>query len=208
MRHLPLLLLTILSLTLAAAGRAQSIRSSSRPHQQRETLRRYSVSVGAGASPAFLLAGSQQGPVVQLAAQRHLNERLALGVAFAQGTVRGTPFVDYHGVESTQTTRTRHFAARLRGSFVRQGALEVYGGLHLGLNVRRGTATHVFPEGMSGAGADAYIAERPSPFSPDGVQVSPVGFIGASFEVHRGVALAAELGNNLALANLGVEFRF
>ncbi len=209
MRSLLLTLLVAFGSVSLALAQSTSSGSSSRAHKQQNTLRRTMISAMVGISPSAIFAGSsQQGPTVQVALQRRLTDRVALGVAVGRATAVGTPFEDHFGVRSTLTKTTTHVGARLRGTFVRSGGLEVYGGLQLGLNINRGTQAHSFPEAMAAENQEAYIAGRTSPFGEDSNQIRPVGFLGTSLELVRGLSLVAEIGNNLSIGQAGLEFQF
>ena len=169
---------------------------------------RYVVSGGIGLMPTFLIGGTQERPVVQGSFQYYLNDRVAVGLGFANSESTSDAFVDYEGVQSWLTSNVTHVGARLSGSILRKGPLELYGGIQLGVNVTNATYRHDFPEGLVVESEENYIQNRPNPFGDPRTQVSTIGFFGVSIEVLPHVHIMSEVGNNLSLAMAGLEVRF
>jgi len=169
---------------------------------------RYVVSAGVGLMPTFLVGGSQDRPVIQGAAQYYLNERISVGLGFANSESTSSPFVDYEGVTSWMTSEVTHIGARLSGSIFRTGPVEFYGGIQLGVNTVKASYRHEFPEGLVVDDEEFYIEDRPNPFGDPRTQLSTIGFFGVSIEVLPHVHIMSEVGNNLSLAMAGLEVRF
>lgn len=169
---------------------------------------RFVVSAGLGLMPTFLVGGTQEKPVLQGAVQYYLNDRVSVGLGFANSVSTSEPFVDYEGVSSWVSNKVTHIGARLSGSIIRTGPVEFYGGLQLGVNTVQATYRHEFPEGLVIESEENYIAERPNPFGEPRTQISTIGFFGVSIEVLPHVNIMSEVGNNLSLAMAGLEVRF
>jgi len=194
----------------ALTASAQSDTRNLEPEQRRVIPRndRFVFSAGVGLMPTFIFGGTQDRPVVQGAFQYYLNERIAVGLAYANSESTSGPFVDFDGVSSWMTSNVTHVGARLSGTIVRTGILEFYGGLQLGVNTNKATFRHDFPEGLVIESEETYLAERPNPFGEPRTQLSTIGFFGVSVEVLPHVHIMSEVGNNLSLAMAGLEVRF
>lgn len=194
--------------TLTAS--AQSDSRNSEPEQRRIVPRndRFVASAGVGLMPTFLAGGTQERPVIQGAFQYYLNERIAVGLAYANSESTSDAFVDFEGVSSWMTSNVTHVGARLSGTIIRTGIVEFYGGLQLGVNTNKVSFRHVFPEGLVIESEENYLAERPNPFGEPRSQLSTIGFFGASIQVLPHVHIMTEVGNNLSLAMAGLEVRF
>ncbi|MFK8058161.1 MAG: hypothetical protein AB8F78_18690 [Saprospiraceae bacterium] len=194
----------------AFTANAQSESRDLEPEQRKVIPRndRFVVSAGVGLMPTFLVGGSQDRPVIQGTFQYYLNDRIAVGLGYANSESTSEPFNDFEGVTSWMTSNVTHVGARLSGTIVRTGPVEFYGGLQLGVNTVKATYRHDFPEGLVVESEEFYLAERPNPFGQPRTQMSTIGFFGVSVEVLPHVHIMSEVGNNLSLAMAGLEVRF
>jgi len=201
-------LVALCAFTLNAQSSTRNFDPEEAPSKVIPRNNRFVVSAGAGLMPTFLVGGTQERPVIQGAFQYYLNERISVGVGFANSESTSSAFVDFEGVSSWMTSNVTHIGARLSGSIFRKGPLEFYGGLQLGVNTINSTYRHEFPEGFVIDTQESYLADRPNPFGDPGTQLSTVGFFGVSIEVLPHVHIMSEVGNNLSLAMAGLEVRF
>ncbi len=199
-------LLTLFAFNANAQSESRDLEAPPRKIVPRKD--RFVVSAGIGLVPTFLKGGTQEGPVVQGAFQYYLNERVAIGLGYANSESTSDAFVDFEGVQSFVTTDVTHIGARLSGSFVRMGPVELYGGIQLGVNTAKASYRHVFPEGLQIESEESYLENRANPFGEPRTQISTVGFLGVSVEVLPHVHLMSEIGNNLSIAMAGLEVRF
>jgi len=194
----------------ALDANAQAEQRNLEPEQRKITPRndRFVVSAGVGLMPTFLVGGNQDKPVIQGAFQYYLNDRVAVGLGYANSESTSEPFTDFEGVTSWMTSSVTHIGARVSGTIVRSGPVEFYGGLQLGVNTAKATYRHDFPEGVVVESEENYLSERPNPFGRPRTQLSTIGFFGVSVEVLPHVHIMSEVGNNLSLAMAGLEIRF
>lgn len=169
---------------------------------------RFAFMATTGLVRSFVRNGTNDAPTIQAAASYYLTPRLSLGMSFGRSEATGEPFVDPNDVKSYLSTTITHFGARVTGSMVRTGPLELYGGLQLGINGARSSQRHEFPSNMQVENEAEYIAERPDPFGETRSQLSATGFLGMTVEVLPHVHAVAEVGNNLSLLAAGVGVRF
>lgn len=211
MRILHTLCAIALLVLCAASVSAQKSDERNQEPERRNVIprnNRFVVSAGMGLMPTFLTGGTQDRPVVQGALSFYLNDRVSVGVGYANSESTSNPFVDFEGVASWMTSNVTHVGARLSGTIVRTGPLEIYGGLQLGVNATKATFRHDFPEGLQIESEEFYLSERPNPFGEPRTQISTIGFFGVSVEVLPHVHIMSEIGNNLSLAMAGLEVRF
>lgn len=169
---------------------------------------RFVVSAGVGLLPTFIGGGTQQKPVINTTALYYVTTRLGLGVGFAQSSTKSDAYVDENGVQSWSITDITHVGARLSGTIVQSGPLELYGGLQIGMNSTKASYEHMFPETLNVESETEYIATRPNPFGEPRSQLSTIGFFGVSVKVLPHVHVMSEIGNNLSLLTAGLEVRF
>jgi len=202
--------IALLVLCAASVSAQKSDERNEGPERRKVIPRnnRFVVSAGMGLMPTFLTGGTQDRPVLQSAFSFYLNDRVSVGLGYANSESTSNPFVDFEGVTSWMTSNVTHVGARLSGTIVRTGPLEVYGGLQLGVNTTKATFSHDFPEGLQIESEEFYLSERPNPFGEPRTQISTIGFFGVSVEVLPHVHIMSEIGNNLSLAMAGLEVRF
>jgi len=203
-----LALLALCAVSTNAQSKTRNLDPKEAPSKVIPRKNRYVVSAGAGLMPTFLVGGTQDRPVIQGAVQYYLNERISVGIGYANSESTSSAFVDFEGVSSWMTSSVTHVGARLSGSIFRTGPIEFYGGLQLGVNTVKSTYRHEFPEGFVVDSEEIYLADRPNPFGEAGSQLSTIGFFGVSVEVLPHVHIMSEVGNNLSLAMAGLEVRF
>lgn len=217
MRLLPVFALAVLT-TAASLPRAFAQgedeadlverRTASRTPRPTARLMRWELGAGTGLTAGVLTGVPQAAPTLQVNAGFMVTPRLTVGLAFSQASYSPAPYVDQHGVVSRERTSNRHFGVRAKGIIVRQGILQVYGGLQLGVTTSDATYSHNFPEDLQVESEEVYLANRASPFYDPGSQVGAIGFVGVSARLFKHVEVYTELGNNLALLNVGAALVF
>ena len=214
MRPLSLVLATaalaLVSISSHAQAPANREATSVREHRPRSTARlaRWEVAAGTGLTAGVLTGVPQAAATLQVNVGYAVTPRLVVGFAYDRATFSPRPYVDENGVTSSERNSSQHFGARVKGIILRRGITQVYGGLQLGVTTSDPSYTHDFPAELQIEDEAAYLYERPSPFFDPGSQIGAIGFMGVSVRALPHVELYTELGNNLALVNVGAAVVF